>query len=424
MNDEVSDALATALEAASGLARLFSAATYRLYLVGGVVREAVAGRFLAGADLDCTTDARPQAVRRIVGGVATTLWAQGERFGTIGCVVDGQAFEITTHRAERYDPNSRKPIVAFGDDVEQDLARRDFTINAMALDTAGGRLIDLHGGRQDLAARILRTPLDPSVSFGDDPLRMLRAARFIASHGLTPDGAVVDAVRAMGERLQIVAVERVRDEFEKLLLLDDPSEGFSFLFGTGLMERVLPEVAGRDPSMLGRVTAAVADEPPARWASLFVRDGAEVAGSQLRRLRCSTSLTLAASGLLRAREMLQHTGTSPSELRRFVYACPVPVEGALDFARAVAAATGEHEERPKDVAAALGELRQREDVDSAELPLDGHAVMVTLGLEPGPDVGRALAHLRELAFDEGPLSRNEAVDALRRWRATGYCAGS
>ena len=225
MNDEAADTLAAALEAASGLARLFSAAGYRLYLVGGVVREAVAGRFLAGADLDCTTDARPPAVRRIVGGAATTLWTQGERFGTIGCVVDGQAFEITTHRAERYDPHSRKPIVAFGDDVEQDLARRDFTVNAMAIDTADGTLIDLHGGRQDLAARVLRTPLDPSISFGDDPLRMLRAARFIASHGLTPDEAVVDAVREMGERLQIVAVERVRDEFEKLLLLEDPFRG-------------------------------------------------------------------------------------------------------------------------------------------------------------------------------------------------------
>lgn len=422
MNNETSGTLAAALEAASGLARLFSTAGHRLYLVGGVVREALAGRFLAGADLDCTTDARPQAVRRIVGGVATSLWTQGERFGTIGCVVDGQAFEITTHRAERYDPHSRKPIVAFGDDVEQDLARRDFTVNAMAVDTADGRLIDLHGGRRDLAARLLRTPLDPSISFGDDPLRMLRAARFIASHGLTPDEAVVDAVRAMGERLQIVAVERVRDEFEKLLLLEDPSEGFSFLFGTGLIERVLPEVAGGDPSVLGRVTAAVANELPARWASLFLHDDAGAVGSQLRRLRCSTSLTLAASGLLRAREMLQNTGASPSELRRLVYACPAPVDSALDFARAVAAVTGENEERLEDLAAALDELRRREDVDGAELPLDGHAVMMALGLEPGPDVGRALAYLRELAFDEGPLNRSEAVDALRRWRATGYCA--
>ena len=413
------DALSAALEAASSLARLFGAAGHRLYLVGGVVREAVAGRFVTGADLDCTTDARPQAVRRIVAGAATSLWTQGERFGTIGCVVDGRAFEITTHRAERYDPHSRKPIVAFGDDVEQDLARRDFTVNAMAVDIADGRLLDPHGGRRDLEANRLRTPLDPAVSFGDDPLRMLRAARFIASHGLAPDDAVVEAVRAMGERLQIVAVERVRDEFEKLLLLDDPSEGFHFLFRTGLVERVLPQVAGRDSAALGRVVATVAAEPPSRWASLFVHDSAEAAGSQLRGLRCSTSLTLEAAGLLKAREMLQEVGTGPAEVRRLAYACPVPVDAALDFARAVAAATGEPEEPLRGLAAALDELRRRENVDRPALAVDGHGVMAALGLEPGPDVGRALAYLRELTFEEGPLSRTEAVDALRRWRATG-----
>ena len=422
MRTEASDALSAALAAASGLERLFTAAGHRLYLVGGVVREAVAGQCLAGADLDCTTDARPPAVRRIVSGVATSLWTQGERFGTIGCVVDGQAFEITTHRAERYDPHSRKPIVAFGDDVEQDLARRDFTVNAMAVDTASGRLLDPHGGRQDLAARLLRTPLDPSVSFGDDPLRMLRAARFIASHGLAPGDAEVEAVKTMGERLQIVAVERVRDEFEKLLLLKDPSEGFRFLFRTGLIERILPQVAGRDPTALGRVAAAVAAEPPSRWASLFVHDSAEAAGSHLRGLRCSTSLTLEAAGLLEAREMLRDAGPGLAEVRRLVYACPVPVDAALDFARAVADAIGEPEERLGGFAAALGELRRREDLDGAVLPLDGHGVMAALGLEPGPDVGRALAFLRELAFEEGPLSRSEAVDALRRWRTTGYCA--
>ena len=416
------DALSAALEASSGLARLFGAAGHRLYLVGGVVREAFAGRFVAGADLDCTTDARPAMVRRIVAGAATSLWTQGERFGTIGCVVDGQAFEITTHRAECYDPHSRKPVVAFGDDVEQDLARRDFTVNAMAVDTADGRLLDPHGGRQDLAARLLRTPLDPAVSFGDDPLRMLRAARFVASHGLDPDDAVVASVRAMGERLQIVSVERVRDEFEKLLLLDTPSEGLHFLFRTGLIEQVLPRVAGRDPAALGRVAAAVPAEPASRWASLFVQDPAEAAESQLRGLRCSTPLTLAAAGLLKAREMLQQAGTGPAAVRRLVFACPVPVDAALEFASAVAAATGEPEEPLRGFASALHELRRREDVDDPVLPVDGHGVMAALGLEPGPEVGRALAFLRELTFDEGPLSRVEAVDALRRWRATGYCA--
>ena len=422
MSTAASDALSAALSASSGLARLFASAGYRLYLVGGVVREAVAGRFLDGADLDCTTDAHPPDVRRIVDGVATSVWTQGERFGTIGCVVGGQAFEITTHRAERYDLHSRKPAVTFGDDIEQDLARRDFTVNAMAVDAADGRLLDLHGGRQDLAARLLRTPLDPAISFGDDPLRMLRAARFIASHGLRPDDAVVEAVGNMGERLQIVAVERVRDEFEKLLLLDDPSDGFEFLFRTGLIERVLAGIAHRDPAEVGRVVAAVAAEPVPRWASLFVRDEAPAAAACLRGLRSSTALVSAAAGLVEAREELSRTGCSPQEVRRLVYRCPVPVDEALAFSRAVATALDESHAGLESFAATLTGLRRTENVDCPVLPLDGDEVMAALDISPGPAVGRALAFLRELSIQHGPIDKVQATEALRRWQASDYCS--
>ncbi len=422
MRTAAPDALSTALSAASGLTQLFDTAGHRLYLVGGVVREAVAGRFLAGADLDCTTDARPETVRRIVSGVATSLWTQGERFGTIGCVVDGQAFEITTHRAERYDEHSRKPIVAFGYDVEEDLARRDFTVNAMAVDTADGTLLDPHGGRDDLTAGVLRTPLDPEVSFGEDPLRMLRAARFIASHGLVPDDALVHAVRTMGDRLGIVAVERVRDEFEKLLLLDDPSEGFRFLSRTDLIQRVLGDLAGRNHAELGRIAAVVAVEPAPRWASLFVRDSAETAAACLRGLRCSAALVSAASGLVAARIQLAKTGSSPAEVRRFVYACPTSADAALAFALSVAVATGEPAGRLHSFAEKLAELRQTEDVDDPELPVNGEEVMAVLGLAPGPEVGRALAFLRQRTFEKGPISKAEAAEALRQWWAADYCA--
>ena len=417
-----SEALSAALSAASGLKGLFDAAGHRLYLVGGVVREAVAGRFLTGADLDCTTDARPAAVRRIVSDVATSVWTQGERFGTIGCVVDGRAFEITTHRAEHYERQSRKPVVAFGDDVVQDLARRDFTVNAMAVDTADGVLIDPYGGRDDLVAGVLRTPLDPAVSFGDDPLRMLRAARFIASHGLAPDDALVGAVEAMGGRLDIVAVERVRDEFEKLLLLDDPSEGFRFLSLTGLIGRVVADLARRDPAEVGRIAAAVAAEPAARWASLFVRDSAETAAACLRRLRCSNAVVSSAVALIATRTRLAETGSSRPDVRRLVASSPAPVDAALAFATAVATASGQPTDRLLDFAGTLAELRRVEDVDNFTLPVDGVEVMAVLGLDPGPDVGRALAFLRERAFEEGPPSRAEAVEALQRWRATDYCA--
>jgi len=420
---EVSEALSAARRAAAGLTLLFEAAGHRLYLVGGVVREAVAGRFLPEADLDCTTDARPATVRRIVGEVATSVWTQGERFGTIGCVVDGRAFEITTHRAERYERQSRKPVVAFGDDVVLDLERRDFTVNAMAIDTADGALIDPYGGWDDLVAGVLRTPLDPAVSFGDDPLRMLRAARFIASHRLAPDDALAGAVEAMGDRLDIVAVERVRDEFEKLLLLDDPSEGFRFLFRTGLIGRVVEDLARRnDPSEVGRIAAAVAAEPVARWASLFVHDRAEAAAACLRRLRCSNAVVSSAAALVATRARLAETGSSRPDVRRFVASSPAPVDAALAFAIAVATASGQSTDRLLDFAGTLTELRRVEDVDNVTLPVDGDEVMAVLGLDPGPDVGRALAFLRERAFEQGPPSKAEAVEALQRWRATDYCA--
>ena len=419
-----SEALSVALSAASGLAERFAAAGHRLYLVGGVVREAVAGRFLPDADLDCTTDARPAAVRRIVAEAATSLWTQGERFGTIGCVVDGRAFEITTHRAERYEPDSRKPAVAFGDDVAEDLARRDFTVNAMAVDTADGTLLDPHGGRGDLTAGLLRTPLDPAVSFGDDPLRMLRAARFIAGHRLAPVDALVDAVRALGDRLDIVATERVRDELEKLLLLDDPSEGFGFLFRTGLVERVLGGVAGRDPAELGRVVAAVPAAPADRWAALFVHDTPQAVSARLRGLRCSTALVSAAAGLVEARAELAAAESSPSQVRRFVHGWAVGADAALAFARSVAAAMGEPSSGLDDFAAMLAELRRREDVDNLALPLDGTEVMAVLELAPGPEVGQALRLLRKLTFENGPMSKAEAAAALRRGRAADYSAGS
>lgn len=416
------EALSAALSAASGLKRLFDAAGHRLYLVGGVVREAVAGQFLPEADLDCTTGARPATVRRIVSDAATSVWTQGERFGTIGCVVEGRAFEITTHRAERYERQSRKPVVAFGDDVVQDLARRDFTVNAMAIDTADGALIDPHGGRDDLVAGVLRTPLDPAVSFGDDPLRMLRAARFIASHGLAPDDALVGAVEAMGDRLDIVSVERVRDEFEKLLLLDDPSEGFRFLFRTGLIGRVVEDLTRHDPAEVGRIAAAVAAEPAARWASLFVRHSAETAAACLRRLRCPNAVVSSAAALIATQARLAETGSSRPDVRRLVASSPAPVDAALAFAIAVATASGRSTDRLLDFAGTLTELRRVEDVDDLTLPVDGDEVMAVLGLDPGPDVGRALAFLRERAFEEGPPSRAEAVEALQRWRATDYCA--
>ena len=415
-------AMAEALEASTPLARLFDAAGHRLYLVGGVVRDALEGRFETGADIDCTTEAPPGTVRRLIGPAASAVWTQGERYGTVGCVIDGQAFEITTHRSESYDEASRKPAVAFGTDIGGDLSRRDFTVNAMAVDTLDGTLIDPHGGRRDLASRALRTPRAPEVSFTDDPLRMLRAARFIAGHGLEPARDLTEAATALRARLSIVAVERVRDEFEKLLLLPDPARGFGFMLRTGLCEQVLPWLCAADPAVVGAAVAAAAAEPSHRWAALFVEEPDDAA-ARMRAMRCSAALVEDAAGLLAARGLLAAPPTDPPGVRRLVDACGVDVDSAVDFTRRVATARGEPVAALESFGEALAGLRLREDVDRPEPPLTGDDVMAVLGLEPGPAVGRALAHLRELSFDEGPLTRPAAVSALRRWSSAGYGAG-
>src|SRR5439155_13899021 len=194
------------------LAERFARAGFRLYLVGGSVRDAILGRSLDEPDLDFTTDARPDDIERVVRGWADAVWLQGKRFGTIGAAKGARRYEITTHRAEAYQPDTRKPDVAFADVVEADLSRRDFTVNAMAISLPELELVDPHGGVADLAAARLRTPLSPEDSFGDDPLRMLRAARFIAGYQLKPEPELVDAVVAMRDRMEIVSAERIRDE--------------------------------------------------------------------------------------------------------------------------------------------------------------------------------------------------------------------
>ena len=231
------------LEEVRPLADAFVAAGHRLYLVGGVVRDQLVGRDIGpDDDIDLTTDARPDRILEVVAPLADAVWRQGERFGTIGCRIGPRAFELTTHRAEAYSPDSRKPEVEFADAIEADLARRDFTVNAMALEVPEPRLVDPFDGAADLVAGRLRTPLAPEESFSDDPLRMLRAARFISGYGLAPDDGLVAAVHEMGGRLEIVSAERIRDELDKLIVVDDPAAGLWFLVDTGLAEHFLPEL--------------------------------------------------------------------------------------------------------------------------------------------------------------------------------------
>ncbi|MGH3358414.1 MAG: CCA tRNA nucleotidyltransferase, partial [Nocardioidaceae bacterium] len=220
------------------LGRRFADRGGSLALVGGSVRDALLDRL--GTDLDFTTSLRPDAIEAIVGQWADTMWDVGRRFGTIGCRKGDAQIEITTYRSDSYDGTTRKPSVEFGDSLDGDLARRDFTVNAMAVSVPDHAFIDPFGGLEDLADGVLRTPIEPEVSFGDDPLRMMRAARFTAQLGFRPDPSVTAAITAMADRIDIVSAERVRDELVKLLLGRHPRAGLRLLVDTGLADHVLP----------------------------------------------------------------------------------------------------------------------------------------------------------------------------------------
>lgn len=413
-----------ALSATRPLADVFAAAGYQLYLVGGIIRDDRAGRSRPdSADYDLTTDARPDRIKELVSPLADAVWSLGERFGTIGCSLGGQDYEITTHRADTYEPDSRKPVVAFGDNVHDDLARRDFTINAMAVDLADERLVDPFDGAADLAAGVLRTPLDPAISFSDDPLRMARAARFLATLNLTPDPALVEAVVSMASRMRIVSVERVREELSKMMALTDPQPGFAFLSSTGLLAELLPAVAaaGLDHELVGRRVALVnaagssGDRVAARWAALLLDADADRRRSELQRLKPSSELEQSVRWLDDAASWLAD-GAVPTDrptLRRVAAAAPkgMTVEERLEFVAALRSGADLTE-----AAATLTELRATEpDLDAPRPPLTGLEVAQQLGVEPGPVIGEAHAWLLAHRFEHGPLSASEAQALLDRW---------
>jgi poly(A) polymerase len=446
------------LDEARPLAEAFVAAGHRIYLVGGIVRDQLLGRELGpDADLDLTTDATPAQIKAIVGPLADAVWTQGERFGTIGAKVGERVFEITTHRAESYAPDSRKPEVAFGTDIGDDLARRDFTVNAMALELPEPVLVDPFGGAVDLASRRLRTPLAPEVSFADDPLRMLRAARFIAGYGLEPDADLVAAVRANAERLEIVSAERIRDELDKLLVVPDPSAGLWFVVDTGLADLFLPELPAmrleQDPihhhkDVLAHTIAVVAKTKPDRLTRLsallhdvgkpktrsFVDGGVtfhhhEVVGARMARdrmqaLKYSTD-DVEAVRLLVYLHLRFHTyklGWTDAAVRRFVRDAGDQYERLIDLSRSDCTTRNKRKaetlaRRMDELEARVATLREQEALDAIRPDLDGRQVMDHLGLGPGRHVGEALAHLLEVRLDEGPLGEEEAFRRLDAWWA-------
>ncbi len=446
----------------------FESARRRVYLVGGPVRDAIAGRpggveSDSDVDIDLTTDATPDEIESIVSDLAEAVWTQGKRFGTIGLLYAKRRFEITTHRAEYYAADSRKPEVAFGNDIETDLSRRDFTVNAMALGLPDLVLVDPFNGIVDLAARRLRTPLDPEISFSDDPLRMLRAARFIAGYGLSPDDELVAAVEAMTSRLEIVSRERIRDELDKLIVLPDPTAGLWFLVRTGLAAEFVPELPAlaleQDPiqrhkDVLAHTIAVVEKTSPdkiLRLAALFhdvgkplTRSigpngvhfhhhdevGARMTRKRMQDLRYPTDDIEDVARLVRL-HLRFHTykmGWTDAAVRRYAHDAG-PLLGRLNELTRCDCTTRNQSKvrdlglRMDELERRLAELREREELDSIRPEVDGVAVMEHLGIPPGPDVGAALDYLLQIRLDEGLLGADEIMRRLDHWWAVRAAPG-
>jgi poly(A) polymerase len=453
----------------------FTAAGFQIHLVGGSVRDALlagaAGAPRVPGDLDLTTDARPEQTLEVLHGWAGSTWNTGIEFGTVGADVRGTRVEITTYRADRYDRESRNPEVAWGDSLVDDLARRDFTVNAMAVSLGPDRTVaDPFGGLGDLIRRRLRTPGPAEDSFADDPLRMLRAVRFVAQLGLAPDDDVVAAMTAMSAELGRITAERVQAELSKALLQDAPRAALELFVATGLADVVLPELSALrmeidehhqhkdvyshsltvldqaidlekadpdagSPDLVLRLAALLHDigKPATRRHEAGGRVsfhhhevvGAKLVRKRLMALKYPKDVVEAVSRLTFLHLRFHGYGSgewTDSAVRRYVTDAGdllprlhklVRSDSTTRNRRRAAALAATYD----SLEARIAELEATEDLARVRPDLDGNAIMELLGLPPGPEVGRAWRFLKELRLERGPLDPAEAGTALREWWA-------
>ena len=391
------------------LSERFVAAGWGFFVVGGVVRDLLLGK--RSGDIDITTDAHPGETASILGDWGEAVWDQGARFGTIGARRGDIVVEVTTHRSEQYEQTSRKPQVKFSGAIEDDLARRDFTVNSMAIEFPSWRLVDPFNGREHLEKGVLSTPLGPRTAFSEDPLRMLRAARFTAGYGLTPDEEVEEAITDIAERLAIVSKERINDEMSKFLVVDKPGAGVSLLQRTGLMKQIFPKASNFEvirPDVLDLVQPDLVT----RWASLLwpVAGNAELVRSLLSDLRVSKSISSQVAGIVDASQRLtQAVDVSPSSIRRALHAIRPNTASAVALLEAYGQAPSD------EVLVAMHRLEAEEGTQRFEVPLDGFEVAELIGKE-GPDVGTTLSRLMDHRLDSGPLSKEEAIALVLDWK--------
>lgn len=460
--------LVTGDEPIAGISRAFQAAGHQLALVGGPVRDAFLGRPLN--DLDFTTSARPEEIEKIIAPLATAVWDVGRAFGTIAAQFGDMTVEITTYRADTYDGASRKPEVEFGDTLEGDLFRRDFTMNAMALTLPGLVLVDPCEGLNDLLAGVLRTPIAPEESFRDDPLRMMRAARFTSQLAVSVHPDTREAMVALAPRLADISAERVRDELVRTLSTDNPRPGIELLVDTGLAEVAIPEVPalrlesdehahhkdvyehtltvveqaideehrrfpGQPADLVLRLAALLHDigKPATRRfeaggvVTFYHHDvvGAKLAKKRLRELRFDNDTIAAVAKLIELHLRFfgySEQAWSDSAVRRYVRDAGDQLERLHILVRAdVTTRNTRKAERLSfaydDLEARIAELAELEELQSMRPELDGEEIMAILGITPGRVVGEAYAFLLEVRLDEGEIGKDEATKRLLEWWA-------
>jgi len=465
--------LAPVLPLLTELGSRFVDAGHEIALVGGPVRDAFLGR--VSPDLDLTTSASPDQSEAILARWANAHWDVGRAFGTIGARKGNHVIEVTTYRADAYDRVSRKPVVAFGDNLPDDLVRRDFTVNAMAMTLPSLQFVDPHHGLADLAAGVLRTPAAPEVSFADDPLRMMRAARFVSQLGLTAAPGVVAAMTEMAPSLEIVSAERVRDEFVKLIMGAAPRQGLTLFVETGLADHVLPELPalklevdehhrhkdvyehsltvleqaialegpadGPDASVPGpdlvlRLAALLHDigKPATRrfddaggGVSFHHHEmvGAKLTARRMKAMRFDRDKIKAVSRLVELHLRFHGYGGgewTDSAVRRYVTDAGPLLSRLHLLTRSDCMTRNVRKARTlsriyDDLETRIARLMEQEQLDAVRPELDGNEIAAVLGITPGPVLGRAYKHLLEVRLDQGPIGREAAAEALRAWWA-------
>jgi poly(A) polymerase len=449
----MSDAFLDVDPLAKELGERFANAGHQLYLVGGVVRDAVLGR--ESRDLDFATDATPAQTTKVLRGWAERVYLVGVRFGTVGARKGSELLEITTFREEAYAPEHRKPSVSFAKDIETDLSRRDFTINAMAIRLPEGAFVDPFGGVRDLAAKTLDTPLEPDLAFSDDPLRMLRAARFVSQLDVSASPRVLESIARMRERLDIVSAERIQEELGKLLLGDHPGAGLAVAVDSGLADVFLPElpalaleqdpvhrhkdvlrhtyavVEGCEPDLVLRLAALLHDigKPKTReitpdGVQFHNHDvvGARMAEARLRELRYPNHVIDDVCALVEMHLRFHGYGEgwSDSAVRRYVRDAG-PLLDRLNQLTRADVTTGNRFRLQQfmalqdDLEERIARLAEQENLEAMRPALDGREIMQHLSLEPGPLVGEAREFLMEIRMERGPIDRDEALALLDAW---------